>query len=196
MPLGQINIGINLAYFAYLFAVLTYGIMKIWWFLVLKGLLLLLVGLLFVFKPEEAVKGLSFYLGLFLLAAGIIGLVSIPKNVEKGFRLLAYLAPAVALTSGIVLIFFAEFALIVFALAAGIWIFNDGIEQLRRVSDVSKMDKGIGRWMIFMGILSLLLAVMIFLEPMRLVNLITVFFGIVLIISGAFSTILGFRLRQ
>jgi len=167
------------------------------WFLVIKGLLLLAVGLFLIFRPELAIKGISIYIGLVLLAGGLVAIWNthrLSKIVE--IKNISFFAPIVAILAGLILIILPEYALTVFALSIGIWVLFDGIDQLQSVGSVSKFNKGMGRWLIFMGILSLIISIVILLNPYSLIKVMTMFFGFILMLSGAFLMALGMTLRQ
>ena len=168
-----------------------------WWFLVIKGLFLLAIGLFFAFRPDMAIKGLSFYIGLILLTGGIVAIWNahrLSRSVEV--KTLSYIAPIIASAAGLILLFFPEYALTVFALSIGIWVLFDGIDQLQSAGSVSKFNKGMGRWLIFMGIISLIISIVILVNPYGLIKAMTMFFGVILMLSGAFLMALGMTLRQ
>lgn len=170
--------------------------MRAWWFFVLKGMLLIAAGLFFMFRPEMAIKGISFYIGLILVTGGVVAVWNIHRLRAGMFSKVIYLGPITAFIAGVILLFYTEYALTIFGLAIGLWLFIDGIDQLRSVDELSKFNKGMGRLLLLMGLFSVVIAVYIFIDPYQLIKVMTVTFGIVMLLSGGFSFALGLNLRK
>ena len=168
-----------------------------WWFLVFKGLFLLVTGLFFIFRPEMAVKGIAFYIGLVLVTAGLVSVWNTHRiSNDVKIKKLAYLSPVLAMISGIILLFFTEYALTVFAIAIGIWVLFDGIDQLQYAKVVSSSNKGMGVWLIFMGVLSLVIGIVILVNPSGLIASMTILFGVILVLAGGFLMAAGMNIRE
>ena len=162
-------------------------------FIGFKGVVLLLLGVFFLVRPERAAESLLFYIGLMLLAAGIITLfrfIRLGKSLHTSSNL--YLWSISLICSGLFLIFFAKYALIFFAFVAGFLVISDGISLLR----LSGFNGRIGRLLTLFGVLSLLLGIIILLNPSSLIVFLTICFGIVLILSGAFLLIISLNLPR
>ena len=169
----------------------------VWWFIGLKGLFLLAVGLFFIFNAETAVKAIALYLGLILLVAGLVTIFNNYNMSKKTtIKRAAYLTPTIVTIAGLILVFYPEYALTVFALSVGIWVLMDGFIQMKSSSEVSKVNKTLGNWHLLMGALSLIVGFVIIFNPLGLVELMTVLFGIILVLSSIFLFALALKLRE
>ena len=135
-------------------------------------------------------------IGLILVTGGIVAVWNIHRLRAGMLNKLVYLGPIMAFVAGVILLFYTEYALTIFGLAIGLWMFLDGIDQLRAVEEVSKFNKSMGRLLLLMGLLSIVIAVYIFIDPNKLVKVMTVAFGLVMLLSGGFSFALGMNLRK
>ncbi len=167
-----------------------------WWFLLVKGLFILIIGLFFLTDPKNAAKSLAFYIGLLLFLGGLFSFYHVYQQRKRGDSPpSSYLIPGMVLISGIILLFFTQYALFLFALSIGLWILIDGISQIRSGGEVKKIDVGMGRFLVFMGVVSVILSLLIILNPQGLVNFISIIFGLILSISGVFLIGLGISTR-
>ena len=165
-------------------------------FMVLKGLLLGLLGLVFIAWPGEVASGLAFWIGFLLLTVGLVSAIytyRVNKLVE--FKIWSYLVPLSAVTGGLIFLLFPRFTLSIFALIIGIWILLEGIQQVRLAGTIETMGKGPGNWMLILGIVSLILGLVIIFKPFELVEAVTIFFGILMLISGVFMISTGIKGR-
>lgn len=169
---------------------------SLWWYVLLKGIFLIAAGLFFIFRPELAVKGVAFYIGLILISGGLVGAWNVHRLRKlTDMKQWSYLAPVIALIAGFILIFFQEFTLTVFSISIGIWVLIDGIEGISNAGETSKFSKKLGRWLILFGIISLILGMYILFNPLSLVIYMTIFFGVILTLAGAFMVVLSMNTR-
>jgi len=163
-------------------------------FSILKGLLLGCLGLALIIWPGQMAAGFAFYIGLILLAGGLVSLFYTYRLNQAGeLRVISYLAPISVLIGSFILLVYPQYALSVFALVIGIWILMDGITQLRISGQVNSANKGIANWLLIMGIVSLIIGVVIILRPYELIKMMTMIFGFVMLVSGAFQVYAGIR---
>lgn len=161
---------------------------------IVKGLLLGILGLAFIIWPGQMAAGIAFYLGLLMLTGALVSLYYTYRlNKSMEFSAISYIAPVAVLIGALVLLFFPQYALSVFAFAIGIWVLMDGVGQIRLSRKVDSNIKGMGNWLFVMGIISLIIGVVIVLKPYELVKMMTIFFGLILLISGAFQVYSGLR---
>ena len=166
------------------------------WFIGLKGLFILALGILFVTNPGSAAAGLAFYLGLILVVGGIVSGLYVWwfKRNTTGHSL-NYIPPIISLAGGCLLLFFPTYVLSVFAITIGLWILIDGLSQIKLSSDVKNYNRNIGNGMVLMGILSLVIGILIIVRPYELIKIMTVFFGFIMLVAGAFHLLMAIRMK-
>lgn len=163
-------------------------------FSTVKGLLLILLGLAFIIWPGQMAAGIAFYLGLLMLAGALVSLYFTYRlNRSMEASVVSYIAPVVVLIGALILLLLPQYVLSVFAFAIGVWILMDGVSQIRISGKVDSNIKGMGNWLLVMGILSLIIGVVIVLKPYALVKTMTLLFGMTLFVSGAFELYSGLR---
>lgn len=156
----------------------------------IKGLILVALGIFFISHPEKAAVNLLYYIGLIMMFFGLIILINTIRT-DKSHRnsIAAYLLPSGIILSGIFLLFFAKHALIFFAFLAGLLILTDGISLL----SLTGFSRSIGRLLSFFGIFSVLLGLLILMNPTSLIVLLSVLFGVIMILSGIFILMISFK---
>ena len=163
-------------------------------FSIIKGLLLGCLGLVLIVKPGQMAAGIAFYVGLIMLAGGLVSFFYTYRLNKSGeFRSISYVAPVSVLVGSLILLVFPQYALSVFALVIGFWILMDGVSQIRISRQVNPSSKGIGRWLLVMGVISLIIGVLIVLRPYELIKMMTMLFGSLMLISGVFQVYSGLR---
>lgn len=163
-------------------------------FSILKGLLLGCLGLVLIVNPGQMAAGIAFYFGLIMLAGGLVSFFYTYRLNQSGeIRSISYVAPVSVLVGSLILLIFPQYALSVFAIVIGFWILMDGISQIRISRQVNSSGKGIGPWLLVMGIISLIIGVLIVLRPYELIKMMTMIFGLLMLISAVFQVYSGFR---
>ncbi|MEQ8323720.1 MAG: DUF308 domain-containing protein [Vicingaceae bacterium] len=165
-------------------------------FLLIKGLLLALLGLIFVVWPGKVASIIAFYVGILMLFGGIVSFFYTYRLSKiSGFKFWSYLVPFTAIAGGFIFLIWPEQTLSLFALVIGAWVLLEGLQQLR-LSGENRYGRRPGGWMIIMGLLSLMIGIFILTRPFELVKLLTVFYGILMLISGIFMIYSGIGSRE
>ena len=129
-----------------------------------------------------------------MLAGGLVSFFYTYRLNQSGeIRSISYVAPVSVLVGSLILLIFPQYALSVFAIVIGFWILMDGISQIRISRQVNSSGKGIGPWLLVMGIISLIIGVLIVLRPYELIKMMTMIFGLLMLISAVFQVYSGFR---
>lgn len=158
-------------------------IARILW--LISGFLLLVAGIFVLFNPTATIISLSFLLGLIMLFSGI-------------FSLFVYFVARYdlfgmgwVLADGIITVILALFLLFNDYIAAtalpfifGMWILFSGIERI--VNSIEIRDTGISGWgwLMAIGIVSIVVGVLSFINPLIGAIAISTFLGIFLILQG------------
>jgi uncharacterized membrane protein HdeD (DUF308 family) len=171
-------------------------LVKNWWILLLKGVLLILVGILAFVYPGATISVLVTWFSIFLIADGIISLIGVAMNwktAEDKWLLLA---------EGIIGILFGflvfrspgSFATFVGFLIA-FWAVFIGIARIAMAIQLRKEIKGEG-WLILSGILAVLFGALVFAQPG--VGLTTVLWmaAIFAVLIGGVLVVLSVKLKN
>ena len=153
----------------------------------LQGIVALSIGLVFTFKWQFAANTMTMYIGLILIAGALFSIYNIYRvRKSEGGAILSYFIPLIALISGLILLFYPMYSLVLFALSVGIYFLFDGLRQIRLAGDLKRMNMNMGRALMLMGVVSILISVLVFFNPESLIKVMTIFFGVVLDAAGLF----------
>lgn len=159
--------------------------------LLIRGLVFLILGILFISFPEEILRSISVYLGVILLISGII--LIMVSLIKAG----SYSKPAL-LTSGIVtslfgLLFILKPAIVevLLDLLIGLWMLFNGISQIS--GSTVKKEMGWKYWWIQLlgGILLLVFSLAVLFDAFSASIILTVWFGAIMIAYGVYYLIVA-----
>jgi len=169
-----------------------------WWILLLRGILLVILGLYALFNPGLSLLAWALVVGCFLIADGILAIVagiagwaeSRGWSIARG--VLALLIGAFAVWHPGVFGTLAGLT-VIFVLAA--WSIAGGILEIIVAIRERKEIKGEG-WMILNGVFSILFGVVLVLAPMLSLSLFIRLCGVFAIVFGFVCVFTAFKLRK
>jgi len=169
-----------------------------WQMLVLFGFAVMTAGIFTVLDPLSSFKSIIHL--LIPLVFVVIGILIAGEGIQAGsFRIVSLrrllYGIAVVFVGFISYIFEVKiWGVVIFVLIA-LWGFGSAITALGRVSrGRNAVPDGFYKWLVI-GILSLLLAALIFITPVASVALLTMILGAVALLAGLALVVNGFRLR-
>lgn len=166
---------------------------RYWWVFLLRGLLFLVVGFLTFRYPLESYLALSVIFGATMFVTGVIELVyALSSRGIKGWGWRLF-AGIVDLVLGIILILNIGISMAVLPFFVGFWFLFRGITLLS-FSGVVK-SAGTTPWLIAGGILLILFAILILINPAFGAITIVTWTGVAFIAGGIFSIVLAFQLK-
>ncbi|MFC7338623.1 HdeD family acid-resistance protein [Haloferula chungangensis] len=169
-----------------------------WWVLLLRGLLLMVLGIYALFNPGLSLMAWAFAVGCYLIADSVLALVAgfSGRSESRGWTIargiLGILAGVFVL--GHPLAFGAIAALSVIFIIAG-WSIFGGVMEIVAAIRERKNIRGEG-WMILNGVFSILFGVVIAMAPLLAASLFIRFCGVLAIVLGIVAIWGGFKLRQ
>jgi uncharacterized membrane protein HdeD (DUF308 family) len=163
---------------------------KLWWLLVLFGVVAIGVGIFFVASPHETLATFTVIAGIFLLVDGVLALLAAAFGRGEGRGLLAIVG-ALSVIAGLVLIQKPFGTLVVFALIVGVWFVVAGV--VRFVSAIGTPEGRAGN--IVIALVDLIAGVVILAWPELGLATLAVIIGIVLILRGILFIGTGWMLR-
>lgn len=169
---------------------------KNWWMVVLRGVLLILFGVLLFANPGLTALTLAVWLAAVLFIDGIftlIGTFSSWKESEDRWLLLA--DGVLSLLLGILLFRAPEVTLLFVALTFAFWFIFSGVGRVAMGVQLRKEIEGEG-WMILGGVLSIIFGLFLFAQPGLSLSTLLIFVGVFSLIGGIVLVAVGFKLRK
>ncbi len=163
---------------------------KLWWILLVAGLLSTAFGVWLLFKPVKGAETIAWVVGLYLVVVGIVDLIHSRHAVN---RTPAVVAGIVLMLTGLLIAFWPDVTVRVIAVVWGLGFLLGGI--IRVVSAFA--DKGYGwGWRLFLGILGIVVGGVFIFWPHVGVGVIFFIVGISAVITGLLWIVMSFSLRR
>lgn len=157
------------------------------------GTVLTILGIIFCFSPDFALKAITWLTGIAFLVAGIVGFINYVSEGATRAVLDLFLG-IVGVVLGIILLFQPAAAVSFVMGIIGILIFISGVVDIVDAVQANKL--GAPRWglYILLGIITAILGVAVFAVPIFWGLTIMVLAGVALIFDGASEIIVGMSL--
>ena len=162
----------------------------------MKGIALIILGILAFLFPIGIIIGLAVYIGVLLAILGILMIVAAFANKDKsqwGWMLAVGLFD---LGLGAVLIFFPLQTAVVFAILTGFWAIFTGLLQIVAFFSVRKVHSSTWGIMLLAGVLAILVGMFLIWSPFSGAVALTYLLGIEALLIGIMSLVYSFRLRK
>lgn len=158
-----------------------------WWMILLKGILLVVFGILAFARPGITMTSLVIWFAAFMIIDGLISLIGVFSNWKtREDKWLLVAEGSLGIVFGI-LVFRQPIVFQVFiAFIIGFWAIFSGISKIALAIQLRKEMEGEG-WLLLSGVLSILFGLFIYAQPGT---------GIVTLmwITGAFAVLIGILL--
>lgn len=169
-----------------------------WWLLLLTGLVLFLLGIATFLFPEQSYIGMSILFGWVILITGILGsgaLLGQPTlRLGRGWMLAG---GVIEIILGLILIFNIALSAATLPIFLGFWLLMRGFSTVGLGGDMNALSIPGSGWTIFSGILLLICAIWILLQPLVFGSAaVIVWVGISLLFAGAAAVSLSMQLRN
>lgn len=166
---------------------------RIWWMLLLRGVLAVLFGLAALFWPGETLFVLVLLIGAYILVDGVFAIVG--GIMDSSRRWVLLIEGILGLVAGLILLFNPGFGALVLLYVIAFWAIITGVmEILAAISLRREIDN---EWMMILGgALSVLFGVILAVLPGAGLLSLTWLIGAFAIIFGITFIVLGFRVRN
>jgi uncharacterized membrane protein HdeD (DUF308 family) len=166
-----------------------------WWMYLLKGALIIVMGIWMLKTPRESFDALLMVVGVIITIGGTLEafLALYYRNALKewGWNLSAGILDILV---GILLIVNPDTILILITLFISFWLVLRGVIAIWEAMELRKEGQKRWRWVLLLGILIILLAIVLIWHP-RVIGLTIIFWiAITLISFGIFRIVLAFKL--
>ncbi len=167
--------------------------MKNWIAAALKGILALAFGILMLINPSESIVILASYFGIFALLGGLVALGYAFRIRKKGARGTFWLIEgSVNILIGLIIIFYPHISISIFIAFFGIWAIIIALLQFTTYNRLKALNAN-GGIILFNGILSLIVGLLLIFNPFKGAVIIAVIIGIYALIYGVFSIYTAFK---
>ncbi|MFW5821336.1 MAG: HdeD family acid-resistance protein [Bacteroidota bacterium] len=151
---------------------------------ILKAVLFIIFGILILVNPGEALVLIAIYFGILAILAGIISFYKAWHYYQRsGQTSTGILEGIISLAIGILILTYPEHSVSLFMILFGIWAFIIGIIQLMAYRGFSELNIKSGSLLVS-GILSILVALLMLLNPFISAGIIAVIIAVYAIIYG------------
>ncbi len=168
-----------------------------WWLIAMRGILAVIMGLLLIASPVKSLIVLATLVGVYLLIEGVVLMILSLTQVKKDDDWWVFFFQGlITLIIGWLIFALPQLTLAALVFLVAIWIFVVGIAMLFEAFQDRKVLFG-GEWLLTAGaIVLLLISFALFSNPQLTLTLAAVLMGVVVLISGIFTTALGFQLKS
>lgn len=170
------------------------GMGRIWWLILLFGVLSTLFGLYCIFNPIGAGVSLMWVVGIFAITEGIVGLIGALKSESEG-RGWMILYALFSLVFGGLAVFSPGSMAMAFMVVLGAWIIFSGV---LRVSFAIRVRKQIdNEWMLIAGgVLAILFGALLLVAPFVGLAVAVIWIGIGALFYGLLQVFAAFKIRR
>ena len=165
-----------------------------WWVLVVRGVIGVIFGLLFLFYPGQSLLVLIYLFGAYALVDGLFALIQafrLGVHSDRWWPLI--LEAVIGVAVGIVFFRFPGLSAVAIAFTIAIWAFATGIFE---IVSAFRIGSGGAPWLLGLGgVLSIVVGVLFTLMPVTALLAYVWVLGIYAIIFGIMIAVLGFRLK-
>ncbi|MCO6518105.1 MAG: HdeD family acid-resistance protein [Snodgrassella sp.] len=167
-----------------------------WWMVLIRGGAALIFGLLTWFYPFISILIMVMFFGVYALIDGVLGVV-IAINGRRTHQdwWLILIWGMVSILAGIMTFFVPGITWLVLITFIAIWSLVSGILQIIAAIRLRKSIRGEG-WMIVAGMLSVLVGIILFVNPVQGGIALTWVIGVYAALFGVMNIALAFRLRR
>lgn len=169
---------------------------KNWWILLLKGLLLVIFGILSFMNPGITLATLVLWFAIFMMIDGlfsIFGVVINWKTEEDKWLLLA--EGALGLVLGFLVYRSPDTFLSFIAFVISFWAIFSGISRIAMAIQLRKEIEGEG-WLILSGVLSVIFGILVFAQPAIGIATLMWIMATFAILVGVLLIVLSLKLRK
>ena len=168
----------------------------LWWLPVLRGVVLLLLGLLMLFHPLETLTAITWVFGIFAVLDGLLILLQAFVDRAAGVMWWQALGGLIVIALGIVVMVWPEpTVLVLFYLIAG-WILAVGLFGI--VGSIVLHKRNEAAWFVALGLglVNLVIGLLLVLNPQTSLSVVMILTGVFALVGGVLLIVGGFAARS
>ena len=172
----------------------------IWWLVLLRGIVVLLMGILLVGRPLPTIVVLVYLLGFYWFFDGIFTLIGSIRG-RKSHKdwswgvfvgIISALAGVIVFTqpyiSAVIGVTFMIYVVAIMVFFSGMWSIITGIRVRKQISNEWSMIMG--------GVLSVLFAILLMSNPLMSAMTLVWLMGVIALVGGIVLIVISFRIRK
>jgi len=171
------------------------AIFKKWWLILIQGILLIILSIYIFNNPVTVLAGLSFWFGLIVLIAGLLGIIAWFSADKSGKESMSLFWSIVTAAFGLWLLLNLSATMKTLTIVFGLWMLITGIHLIQSGWSLKK-ENGLGWIMVVVGVLSAVVAVMIIFNMGMGAAGISTLLGLQVLLTGIALVILSFVKRS
>lgn len=174
---------------------LTRTVRRLWWLPVLRGVVLLVLGLLLMAQPEPTLGAIVWLFGVFAVIDGVVAVVQgLANRGVPGWGWYVAQGLAGIAVGAIVIVWPGPTVRVLFFLLAA-WLLLLGIIWIIGAAALSRTRDAGWFWMLASGLVSTLFALLLVARPQDTIGVFAVLLGLFAFVAGALSVVSGFAVR-
>lgn len=171
---------------------------RYWWLLLVTGIVLFCLGIVIFIFPQQSYIGMSLLFGWVILITGILEVVLSTANrhfvTGRGWMLAG---GVIEIILGVILIFNIALSAATLPIFLGFWLLMRSFSAIGLGGDMNALSIPGSGWTIFSGILLLICAIWILLQPLVFgTTAVIIWVGISLLFAGAAAISLSMQLHN
>jgi uncharacterized membrane protein HdeD (DUF308 family) len=169
---------------------------RIWWLPVLRGVVLLVLGLFMLVQPLGTVKALVWVFGVFAIIDGLIAIAQWLGNRKEPGAGWWLISGVVGIAFGVIaVVWTGPTAQVIFYLIT-LWVLVIGVLGII-ASVVLYRSRDIGwYWVLTFGLIAFLFGLLLLMNPQTSVSIIVVLLGLFAFVGGVVLVVSGFATKQ
>ncbi len=169
---------------------------KVWWLPVLRGVLLLVLGLLLMAQPAASLKAIVWLFGIFAIVDGVVAIVQgLSNRGIPGWTWWVVEGVAGIALGAIVVVWPGPTVRVLFFLLAA-WLLVLGVVSIIGAVALSRARDAGWHWPLAFGLVSTLFAILLIARPQGSLAVFGILLGLFAFVGGVLNVVSGFAVRQ
>jgi uncharacterized membrane protein HdeD (DUF308 family) len=168
----------------------------VWWFVLLRGILAILFGLVALFTPGTALLALVFVFGAYAIIDGVTAVATgIRHRNSESHWVWQIVQGVVSVIAGIIAFAWPGVTVLAILYVIAFWSIVSGVTEIIESFAMRKRSSASWGWMLAAGIVGVLFGIVLVIQPGAALVTLLWFVGAFSIAYGAIIIVLAFRLR-
>lgn len=168
----------------------------VWWFVLLRGILAILFGLIALFTPGTALLALVFVFGAYAIIDGVTAVATgIRHRNSESHWVWQIVQGIVSVIAGIIAFAWPGVTVLAILYVIAFWSIVNGATEIMESFAMRRRSSSAWGWMLAAGIVSVLFGIVLAIQPGAALVTLLWFVGAYSIAYGVIVLVLAFRLR-